>query len=98
MHADLLRRAFAGDSRTAMPNYFLELLLADRGQDFCKGPCCPTRGIAFHSMMHFDNFKIERRSQYLCRLARQPEERVNPGRIIGGKNDRNLRLETGDLR
>ena len=44
-------------------------------------------------MMHFDDFQIVVRPQNLRRLARQPEQRVDPGRKICGPDHRDFGFE-----
>ena len=48
--------------------------------------------------MHLDNFQIKARAQNLRGFARQPEEGVDAGGVIGGPNDGNAMVsQIGDL-
>ena len=93
VHADFRRSALAGDALSAVSNHFAELLLANIGEDFREGGSGSARRILLHPVMHLDDFQIEVWSEYLRRLAGEPEQRVDAGGIIRRPNHWNPRFE-----
>src|SRR6266536_1490123 len=93
MHANFFHRALSCNSRSAMAKNLFKLLFANSSENLGESFCGPAWRIAFHPMMHFDNFQIEAGAEYFRCFSSQPEQRIDARREIGREHDRDLRFE-----
>src|SRR5439155_20910310 len=93
VHGDFRRSGLAGDGLSAVSNPCAALLLASVGGEFREGGSGSARRMLLHPVMHLDDFQIEVWSEYLRRLAGEPEQRVDAGGIIRRPNHWNPRFE-----
>ena len=98
MDADLARGAFAGDALTSVTQRFLKLDLAHVTKNFEQRGGGAAGSIFFQAVVHLHHFEVEAGAENFRRLAREPEERVHAGRVVGGPDDGDLRFETQDFR
>ena len=54
--------------------------------------------VLLEPMVHLDDFQVEAGTENLSGFARQPEQRVHPGGIVGRPDDGDLRFAVCDLR
>ena len=90
VHANLARCPFARQAVPAVANDFFQRLFAHARHQFRQRGRRAAGRVFLHPMMQLDDFHVEPRAEDFSSLARQPEQRVDSGRIVRRPDNRYL--------